>query len=215
MDLRLYGPLLVNGAAVECPTCGPGSLYLDRNGPRETWPARIGCLCGWAEDHAVITNGLVQAALNACTGRRKATDVDTFEAEWRGTLIRGERYPELCLDDIVAAGRVVADTARKEGKKWWHRQKRDAQRAIRSGKQRVTGAATRAAGQAAGAVTAAAMGADWQARTGGAGPVPRPRRARCRVPGCRGGWVTITTRIHGDSGKTEERQVPCAQCHRA
>jgi hypothetical protein len=204
-DLRLYGPLVLDGEQVVCPACdGGSSLYLDRTGHRETWPARLGCdACGHAEDSPVITNGLVDAALGACTGRRHAEDSDTFEAEWRGISIVGERYPEWVLDDVVTVAAELGKAARKgikrDSRRWWGRTKRAARDRV---------------GRGVGSVKAATLSTTWQAQTGGAGPVRRPAR-RCRVKGCRGGWITVTSRVHSTTGQATEVRVPCAVCHRA
>jgi hypothetical protein len=204
-DLRLYGPLLVDGEQVVCPACDTGSsLYLDRTGHRETWPARLGCTtCGHAEDHPVITNGLVDAALNACTGRESAEDGDAFEAEWRGITIVGERFPEFVMDDAVTVAEELAKAAQKgikrDSRRWWRRTKRSARDRV---------------GRGVGGVKAATLSAAWEAQTGGAGPVRQPSR-RCRVRGCRSGWITVTSRVHSGTGRAEEVRVPCAACHRA
>jgi len=204
-ELELTGPLLLDGAPVLCGCGSGGSLTLATIGPRETWPARLGCLsCGGAEDHPVITNGLVRAAAEACTGRRKATDRDTFTAQWRDHVLEGECVPTFVLDDAATLVREVTKASRRElrqhSRRWWRGTKRQARGHAR---------------QLLGGAKAAALTAAWDAQTGGAGPAPKPPARRCRVRGCRGGWLTITTRIHGASGRTEQVKTPCSVCHRA
>lgn len=209
-DLEIRGTLLLNGTPVTCPGCDSGAaLTLDRRGPRETWPAWVGCeLCGHGDDHPVITNGLVEAAVAARTGRARAEDRDLFTAEWRHLTLIGECIPEFVLDDAVTLvqelgkiGRQEIGARRRTARRWWRGRKRAARQAVRG-----------AAGQATGTVKAAALRAAWDLQTGGAGPQKTPR---CRTKGCRGGWVTIATRIHADNGRAEKVQEPCGVCHRA
>jgi hypothetical protein len=207
-DLQLHGPLLLDGQPVTCPGCGMGAaLELDRRGPRETWPAWLGCReCGHGDAHPVITNGLVEAALKTRTGRTKAEDRDLFAAQWRDLVLVGEIRPEFVLDDARALAGILAGIG--------HQQVREHKRAAHRwwrGKKR---AARGAAGQAAGAATSTALAAAWDLQTGGAGPAHQSA-GRCRVKGCRGGWITITTKIHTDTGRTEKIQQPCGVCHRA
>lgn len=209
-DLNLRH-LALNGLPVECGACGnPAQLTLDRSGPRETWPAWIGCGgCGHGEDHQIITNGLVAAAIDARTGRQRAEDRDTFAAEWRGLVLVGECVPEWTWDDVAVVRQALRRVVRTEvadrkrtARRWWGGQKRAARTAVR-----------RAAGQATGAVTSRALAAAWDLQTGGADG--SPKRRRCTVNGCRSGWLTITTRVHADTGAAEEQRVPCAVCRRA
>jgi hypothetical protein len=207
-DLQTTGHLLLNGESVACSGCGQaGSLDLAERGPRETWPAWISCReCGHGEDHPAITNGLVAAAAAATTGRRTRHDADLFAAQWRHLTLAGECRPEFVLDDALALGEELAKIgqqeirARKsEARQWWRGRKK---------------AARSVAGQAAGRAKAAALTAAWDLQTGGAGPARTPR-ARCRTKDCKGGWVTITTRIHAPGEKAEKVQTPCGVCHRA
>jgi hypothetical protein len=196
-DLRTVSALL-DGQPLTCPSCGAGhALVLDLCGPRETWPARLGCLdCGHGGDHPTITNGLLQAALAGAIGRLRAKDRPTFRGEWRDHVLEGEQHAEWVPDDIVTAARELAKEGKKRTRRWARAKKREARRAV---------------DQATGRGKASVLGVLWQARTGGAGPVFRPAR-RCKVRGCRAGLVTIHTRVHGDG---EQLQVPCAVCHRA
>lgn len=209
-DLQIRGDLLLNGQPVTCGGCGSGAaLTLDRRGPRETWPAWVNCdLCGHGDDHPVITNGLIEAAAAARTGRQKAEDRDLFTATWRHLTLAGECVPEFVLDDARALveelgkiGQKELRTRKTKARRWWRGRKRAAGRAVRG-----------AAGQATGTVKSAALAAAWDLQTGGAGPQKTPR---CRTKGCRGGWVTITTRIHAPGEKPEKVQTPCGVCHRA
>lgn len=211
-DLKVTGTLLADGQPVICPACKVGySLELRKRGPRETWPAFVTCLsCGSGEDSDVITNGLVDAALEARTGRTKAEDRDTFAAEWRGHTLVGECVPQFVLDDAITLAEELGKigrqelrehktAAKKQARGWWRGREKSAKRAV---------------GQATGTVKSAALAAVWDVQTGGAGPAKKPAR-RCRTKGCRGGWVTITSRIHSGSGKAEQVKVACAACHRA
>lgn len=207
-DLHTRGPLLLNGQPVTCPSCGLGAaLDLDRRGHRETWPAWLGCReCGHGDDHPVITNGLVEAALEARTGRHRAEDRDLFAAQWRHHVLTGEIRPEFILDDAITlveelgkVGQQELRTRKGNARRWWRGRKKAARRAGR---------------EALSTATSAALTAAWNLQTGGAGPAPKTT-SRCRVKGCRGGWITINTRIHADTGKTEAVQQPCAICHRA
>lgn len=208
-DLRLRG-LVVDGVPVVCPGCGSGAqLTLDRRGPRETWPAWLGCeQCGHGEDHSTITNGLLDAAVEACGPA--GPEPEAFVAAWREHTIEGERAPEFGVADLVTAAQVWADVGRTEARKRWGKAKRRA-------RGRLLGIRRKAgdqAGQLIGSAKAAALTAAWELQTGGAGPV-RPPRRRCRVKGCRGGWVTMRSRIHGSSGRPQDIKVPCAACQRA
>lgn len=199
-DLKLQGALLLDGAPVDCTGCGSSALWLERCGSRETWPARMGCYsCGRSDDHPVITNGLVEAAVLARTGRSTAADRDTFAAEWRGITLVGEVVPEFVLDDA----RVLVDQLRTEGRKrgraWWKSTRK---------------AAAGQAGRAGGSVKSRVLGAAWQVQTGGAGPVRRKAR-RCSVKGCKRGMVTIRTKLHSPTGKARKVEVPCGVCHRS
>jgi hypothetical protein len=223
-DLTLRGAPLLDGAPIECPRCTiGGQLTLDRRGPRETWPARLDCLtCGWGEDHGVITNGLITAALESSTGRHAVGDSDLFAAEWRGHTLEGERAPRLILADLTTAADALANEARKQGRTRWNDTKRQARKRVTSATRKVTNQVTdkvTSAGQdAARKVTSrvrvAVLGAAWQQQSQGA-TAPAPRRKRCRVKGCRAGYVTITTRLHSTTGKKQKRRIPCGVCHRA
>jgi hypothetical protein len=211
-DLRLHGIALVNGEPVVCWHCDDGhALEVYKRGFRETWPAFVSCLsCKQGEDSSIITNGLLEAAVAARTGRDKATDVDTFAAEWRGITLEGELIPELIPDDIIAIGREMATAGKqdlrqrkakvkRQARGWWRGRKKAAQDQV---------------GQVTGRAKAAALSAAWDMQTGDAGPAKQPTR-RCRTKGCRGGWVTITSRVHSGSGNAEQVKVPCSTCHRA
>lgn len=201
-DLKLVS-LFLNEEQVICSGCESGDhLWLELGGRRETWPAWFGCYCGHGEDHQVITNGLVEAAMLTRTGRQTATDTDTFAAEWRGITLVGECVPTFVIGDAVAVVKELTKVGKKEvrrrSRSWW-----------RGTKQAATGQA----GRAMGGAKAAALSAAWQAQTGGTSTARKPRR--CRVKGCRRGLVTITTRIHSTTGKTETTKVPCGACHRS
>jgi hypothetical protein len=215
-DLTLSGALLLDGAPIECPHCTiGGQLTLDRRGPRETWPARLDCLaCGWGEDHRVITNGLVTAALNSSTGRQAVGDSDLFAAEWRGHTLEGERAPRLILADLVTAADVLAGEARKQTRTRWNGAKRQARKRVTSAASEVTSAGQDAAVKVTSRLRVAVLGAAWQQQSQGA-TAPAPRRKRCKVKGCRAGYVTITTRLHSTTGRKQKRRIPCGVCHRA
>ncbi|MER5915883.1 hypothetical protein ABT124_37085 [Streptomyces sp. NPDC001982] len=193
-----------------CQECESGySLQLRKRGPRETWPAFISCLaCGHGNDHPLITNGLVDAAIAARVGRTRREDSDTFSGEWRGHTLEGECVPEFHMDDVVTVVTQLSKLGKRElrarkakvkweARGWWRGQKQ-------------------IAGQVTGTAKAAALSAAWTMQTGGAGPTrSTKRRRRCTVKGCRGGMVTIRTRVHSTTGKTQKVKVPCGVCHRA
>jgi hypothetical protein len=214
-DLRLNGLAYVDGKELVCPNCDSGfSLEIRKQGFREVWPALVSCLsCGKGTDSAVVTNGLVDAVLAARTGRQKAEDRDTFTAEWRGTVMTGELHPELVLDDVRVAAKALSGQVRKDSRRWWGGKKK-------AGKARVKATADAAKGKAkdaAATAKASALAAAWTLQTAGAGPAaaPKPKRRRCTVKGCRGGMVTLSTRLHSPTGKTRAVKIPCGVCHRA
>lgn len=212
-DLKLHGVTTINRVPLTCEHCDSSSaLEISKRGWRETWPAFVSCLvCGKGADHDVITNGLVDAAKAAATGRQKATDRDTFRAEWRGILLEGEQVPEFVLDDAIQGGKALAGEVHSQAKEM----KRDATGRARTWWGGQKKAARAAVGQKAGGAKAAALGAAWQMQTQGAGPQEKPRARRCPVKGCRKGTVTLTTRIHGaKAGSTSKTRVPCGFCHR-
>jgi hypothetical protein len=212
-DLTPQGTTLLNGKPLMCENCdSTHSLQLYKRGWRETWPAFLSCLvCGKGADRDDITNGLLDAAKTAATGRQKASDRSTFRVEWRGTVLEGELIPEFVLDDAIQGGKALAGELRAQAKEmkaeaksqarsWWGGQKKAARAAAR---------------QKAGGMKAAALGAAWQMQTGGAGPQEKPRARRCPVKGCRKGTITLTTRVHGAKpGRSSKTRVPCGVCHR-
>ncbi|MFD5428509.1 hypothetical protein [Streptomyces sp. NPDC127084] len=218
-DLDLHGLAYVNDDPVECGNCANGfSLQIYKRGFREVWPAFISCLsCGKGDDHEVITNGLVDAALAARTGRQKAADSDTFTAHWRGIVMTGELVPELILDDIVTAATALGGQVTGDTKRWWRAKKRAGRAHAAAAAGAVTDTAKKKAGDAAYAAKATALTTAWTLQTGGAGPTtaPKPKRSRCQVKGCRAGMVTISTRVHSATGKTSEVKIPCGVCHRS
>ncbi|MFD9099316.1 hypothetical protein [Streptomyces collinus] len=218
-DLKLMGVAYVNGQPLACTGCdGMFSLEVHRHLVFETGPAWICCLsCGRGEESAVITNGLVDAVLAARTGRTKAEDADTFAAEWRGIVMTGELVPEFVLDDAVQIAKTVKGEVTKDAKRWGRAKKRQAKARITGVRDDAVNAVKRKAGETASTVQAAALTAAWTMQTGGAGPTTSTRRKgrRCSVKGCRKGTLTIRTRIHSTTGKTQTVKVPCAVCGRA
>ncbi|MEU8741876.1 hypothetical protein [Streptomyces halstedii] len=229
-DLRLTGTAYVDDHELQCGGCGNDrSLEIHKDGFREVWPAWISCLsCGAGESSRVVTNGLVDAALDARTGRRRAEDADTFVAEWRGIVMTGEIFPEVVLDDALVMVKALGGQVRKDTKEWTRSKKKEAKVRAKAAVGAVTtpvkekaGAAKSAAkkktGDAANAAKAGALAAAWTLRTGGAGPATtvKPKRQRCTVKGCRGGMVTLSTRVHSTTGQTRDVRIPCAACHRS
>ncbi|MEU1674833.1 hypothetical protein ABZ752_22800 [Streptomyces roseifaciens] len=216
-DLKLIGTAYANGQPITCTHCGDTTpLHIHKTSRFETWPAFVSCLaCGKGDDSAVITNGLVDAALAARTGRHKTADRDTFAAEWRGITMTGELDPEIITDDLVQVAQVYRDTARSEASQWWSGKKKAGKTRARAAVKSATGKAAGAATGAASTAKAKALAAAWKIRTGDAGPAPKPRARRCTVAGCRRGMVTLTTRVHSPTGRTRKIKVPCAVCQRA
>ncbi|MER7050497.1 hypothetical protein ABT391_37370 [Streptomyces jumonjinensis] len=217
-DLKLTGLAYVDGQPLVCAECEGGfSLQVYKRGFREVWPAFVSCLsCGHGDDHQVVTNGLVDAALAARTGRRTAEDRDTFTAEWRGIVMTGELVPEFVLDDAVAAAKVLHEQVSTDAKAWWGAKKKQGKAQVKAATETATGAAKKKAGDAVSAAKATALTTAWTLQTGGAGPaaMPKPRRSRCTVKGCRAGMVTISSKVHSATGKTRDVKIPCGVCHR-
>ncbi|MFE6691937.1 hypothetical protein ACFVFQ_36395 [Streptomyces sp. NPDC057743] len=229
-DLKLVGMAYVDGRELLCSECGNGfSLEIHKHGFREVWPAWICCLsCGKGEDSSVVTNGLVDAVLAGWAQRRKEEDRDVFTAEWRGIVMTGELYPTFDFHQAVGAAKAVHEYAAPEVKKWWRGKKKAAKAQVKEKAGAVTGAvkgkakdaadaASEKAGEAISTAKATALTTAWTLQTGGAGPTRsvKPKRRRCTVRGCRGGMVTISTRVHATTGKTSEVKIPCGVCHRS
>ncbi|MDQ0689022.1 hypothetical protein QFZ56_008068 [Streptomyces achromogenes] len=229
-DLKLVGMAHVDGQELLCGECGNGfSLEIHKHGFREVSPAWICCLsCGKGEDSRVITNGLVDAVLAGWLKRQKDADRDVFTAEWRGIVMTGELYPTFDIYQAVGAAKAVHEVAAPEVKKWWRSKKKAAKAQVKEKAGAVTGAAKgkaketadtvkEKAGEAASSAKATAISTAWTLQTGGAGPTTsvKPKRQRCTVKGCRGGKVTISTRVHSSTGKTREVKIPCGVCHRS
>ncbi|MYV42920.1 hypothetical protein GT030_29655 [Streptomyces sp. SID1328] len=217
-DLKLMGVTEVNGQPLACGGCGNTfSLEVHRHLVLETAPAWISCLsCGRGEDSPTVTNGLVDAALAARTGRARAEDRDLFTAQWRGIVMTGELVPELVMDDMVTLAELLKRETTKTAKAWGRAQKREAKALVKVRTDALSGAVRDRARSAVGGAKAAALGAAWQLQTGGAGPAKsvRPKQRRCRVKGCKRGMLTIKTRVHSTTGKTQTVKVPCAVCGR-
>lgn len=229
-DLKLMGMAYVDGRELLCSACGNGlSLEIHKHGFREISPAWIACLsCGSGEDSSVVTNGLVDAVLADCAARRTEADRDVFRVEWRGTVMTGEMQPTLDIYQFVGAAKTVYEAAAPEVKRWWQGKKKAAKAQVKERTRAVTGAAkgkakeaadaaAEKAGKAISTAKATALTTAWMLQTGGAGPTTssKPKRRRCTVTGCRGGMVTISTRVHSATGKTSEVKIPCGVCHRS
>jgi hypothetical protein len=229
-DLKLVGVALVDGQPLACTECGNTfSLEVHKRGPFETSSAWVCCLtCGHGGEDQAVTNGLVDAVLAGWAGRQKSADRDVFTAEWRGTVLTGELYPTLDVYQAKGAAKAVQKAAAPEVKRWWRGKKRAAKNQVkapfRRARQKVEGAVEDAAAagrervsDAVAAAKVGALSAAWQLQTGGAGPTTstRAKVRRCRVKGCRGGQLTIRTRFHSSTGKTQKVKVPCGVCHRA
>lgn len=218
-DLKLMGVALVDSQPLACAHCGNTfSLEVHKHLMFEAAAAWISCLaCGHGEDSPTVTNGLVEAALAARLARQTDADRDTFTAEWRGTVMTGTLMPLLDIHQLIGAAKAVHEEAAPLVKRWWRSKKRQAKAHVKGAARSVTGTAKKTAGDAAYTAKAAALTAAWTMQTGGASPATstRPKRRRCTVKGCRGGMLTIRTRIHSTSGKAQEIKVPCAVCRRA
>jgi hypothetical protein len=113
----------------------------------------------------------------------------------------------------VELAKVVKQQTVKDAKRWGRAKKRQARTQLKT----VVGTVTGAAKEKTAGAKVAALTAAWTLQTGGAGAAPssRPKRRRCTVKGCRSGMLTITTRLHSTTGKTQKAKVPCAVCRRA
>lgn len=214
-DLKLMGAALVDGRPLACAGCGNTfSLEVHKRTMFEIAPAWIACLaCGHGGEAQHVTNGLVDAVLSGWARRQKSADRDTFTAQWRGTVMSGQLLPTMDIYQAAGAARAVRDGATPEVKRWWRGKKRQAKGQVKRSLRLARGRAEDAADTA----KAAALTTAWTLQTGGAGPTTSTRRRprRCTVKGCRKGMVTIRTRFHSSTGKTQKRQVPCGVCHRA
>lgn len=218
-DLKLLGVALVDGRPLACDDCGSTfSLEVHKRTVFETAPAWVSCLaCGHGHESPAITTGLVDAVLAARTDRQEQADRDAFTAEWRGTVMTGELMPLLDSHQVLGAAHVVYEGAAPEVKRWWRGKKRQAKARVKAPFRAAKRQARQAAGDAAATVKATALTTAWTLQTGGAGPTLSTRRSgrRCTVKGCRGGWLTIRTRVHSTGGKAQNVKVRCAVCRRA
>ncbi|PSK47984.1 hypothetical protein B0E38_06461 [Streptomyces sp. 111WW2] len=207
-DLKLLGVAEVNGRPLACAACGNTfSLEVHKRTVFETAAAWVCCLsCGHGGEDQAVTNGLVDAVLAGWANRQKdVAGRDQFTAEWRGIVLAGELVPTLDLYQAAVAVRAVHEGAKPHVKRWWRGKKRAAKDRAKAPLRAVKAK-----------VTVAAVGAAWDMQTGGAGLPGKPARMpRCRVQGCRKGWVTITTRVHSDTGKKQQKRIRCAVCDRA
>lgn len=222
-DLKLIGTAYVDGRELLCAECGNGlSLEIHKRGFREVWPAWISCLsCGAGEDSGIVTNGLVDAALDPRANRTE-DGRQVFRAEWRGLVMTGEVRPLFDPRQLVEAAKVIHEEfVAPEVKARWKAAKKaaktQAKRKAGAVGDAVTGAAREKADQAISTAKATVLTTAWTLQTGGAGPTTsqKPKRRRCTVKGCRGGMVTISTRVHAATGKTSEIKIPCGVCHRS
>ncbi|WP_461712368.1 hypothetical protein [Streptomyces sp. DSM 41013] len=207
-DLKLLGVAEVNGRPLACAACGNTfSLEVHKRTVFETAAAWVCCLsCGHGGEDQAVTNGLVDAVLAGWATRQKdVAGRDQFTAEWRGTVLAGELVPTLDLYQAAVAVKAVHEGAKPHVKRWWRGKKRAAKDRAKAPLRAVKAK-----------VTVAAVGAAWDLQTGGAGLPGKPARTpRCRVQGCRKGWVTITTRVHSTTGKKQQQRIRCAVCDRA
>lgn len=207
-DLKLLGVATVDGDPLACAQCGNTfSLEVHKRTVFETAAAWVCCLsCGHGGEDQAVTNGLVDAVLAGWANRQKdVAGRDQFTAEWRGIVLAGELVPTLDLYQAAAAVKAVHEGAKPHVKRWWRGKKRTAKDRAKAPWRAVKAK-----------VTVAAVGAAWDMQTGGAGLPGKPvRMPRCRVKGCRKGWVTITTRVHSDTGKKQQQRIRCAVCDRA
>jgi hypothetical protein len=214
-DLKLLGVAEVNGGPLACAACGNSfSLEVHKRGIFETSPAWICCLsCGAGRESDTITTGLVDAVLTGWARQRQDVDQrDDFTAEWRGNVLSGSLVPTLDAYQAVVAVRAVKEGATPHVERWWGGKKK----AVKAKAKAPLKAAKTKAGEAIGAAKSTALTAAWTMQTGGAGAPPEKRtRSRCKVKGCRQGWLTVTTRIHATTGKAEKRRVRCVACRRA
>lgn len=192
----------INGEPVGCPACGTTRFTLAASGPVLAGPALANCeTCSHFWEDAFLSAEVMRMIQQARTGRKKASDQDTFAFEYYGATVEGVLQPELCLDDVRA---VMGLSWRYHAQPRLRKPKQVVKRALRKQTRKAGRAITGAARGAAGAATAAALHADWQTRTGGyeKRPIDNPCGA------CQGdGHFDIDTRLHGKT------HVPCSVCN--
>jgi hypothetical protein len=217
-DLKLLGVAQVNGRPLACTSCGNTfSLEVHKRGMFETSPAWICCLaCGAGHESDTITTGLVDAVLAGWNPHQDLEDRDVVTGQWRGTVMTGELMPTLDLYQAIGAAKAAYEVAAPEVKRRWRAKKREVKAQVKAPWKAAKSRAGKAVGEAVGTVKSKAISTAWTLQTGGAGAAPARRpQSRCKVKGCRSGWLTIQTRIHSSTGRAEVKRVRCVVCCRA
>lgn len=215
-DLKLLGVAQVNGRPLACVDCGNTfSLEVHKRSVFETAPAWVCCLsCGHGGEDQAVTTGLVDVVLANWSTRQESAERDVFTAQWRGSVMTGELLPTLDVHQLAGAAEAAYEGAAPEVKRWARAKKREVKGRVKAPFRLARKKTAEAAGNAAAAGKAAALTTAWTLQTGGAGPTTR-NKSRCKVKGCRAGWLTIKTRVHSSTGRAQEKKVRCAVCNRA
>lgn len=160
IDLSFH-KMTMNGALVACPQCAATRFTLHAVGPVLAGPALANCVvCSHAWEDTLLTSETMQLIRQTSSGRKKASDEDTFEVDVYGVTVEGVLAPEPCLDDIK--------TILKLG---WKYHAKPVLRKPKTIAKRVVRKQTRKVGRAARGVTAtgtaAALNAAWTGQAGG------------------------------------------------
>lgn len=153
--------MTINGHPYRCPECDIARFDLDTSGPIPGFPATGNCVAGCHWEDPLITNRVVKDILQASTGRKTAGDDDTFRVVVGGAVLEGILVPEVTLADVKQIGGIYW---RRIAKPALRKQKRRAKRAVRRG---ANTAIVKPLKQAAGAASATALTAAWEAQAGG------------------------------------------------
>jgi len=197
--------MTINGHPYLCPECASEAFTFDGAGFIDAFPVRGNCWQSHSWEEPLITLGVLKEIQAASTGRQRAEDEDTFAVVIGGSLLEGTLHPDVIVDDLKRAARDVY--WKRLIKPALRRRKNAAQRAMKRPFKKAARAVTSGASNTVAAAKAAAIGADWNLRTGGTDPdpdyTPEPVNP---CPVCYGGHIRLDTRIH------DTTTVRCTVC---
>lgn len=198
--------MTIGGHPYLCPECASEAFTLDGNGFIEAFPVRGNCWQSHSWEEPLITLRDLKRINEVRTGREKAEDEDTFEIVIGGALIAGTLHPDVVLDDLKRAARDVY--WKKLIKPAMRRQKRKAIRTVKRPFRKAGRAISNHVDNAVASAKAAAIGADWNLRTGGHQPDPdyTPEPVNACPAGCDEGYFAIESRI------AKNNRVRCSVC---